>query len=76
MNIEDSGEIGEMLLKTYRSLFIKLNVAYIENNIEKISEVRDSLKGLEESWQKVFRSPEYQEFKKNRVGSIKTYSSK
>ena len=71
LNIEDSGEMGEILLRTYRGLFIKLNVAYIEDNEEKITEVRDSLMELEDVWNKVFTSPDYQDFKKNREKFLK-----
>lgn len=66
LNIDDSGEIGEILLRTYRGLFIKLNVAHIENDLDKIAEVRDSLVELEDAWEKIFQSPEYQEFKRYR----------
>lgn len=75
LNIDDSGEMGEILLRTYRSLFIKLNVAYVENDVAKIGEVRDSLKELEEAWRKVFLSPEYQNFKNNRAGFHRNYVS-
>ena len=66
LNIENSGEMGEILLRTYRKLFIKLNIANIENDIEKIVEVRNSLLELEDSWRKVFKSEEYFDFKKDR----------
>ena len=67
LNLEQSGEMGEILLKTYRSLFIKLNVAYIDNDIDQIKEVRDSLIELEDAWKKVFGSQEYQDFKRDRA---------
>lgn len=66
LNLEQSGEMGEILLRTYRGLFIKLNVAYIDNDIDQIKEVRDSLIELEDAWKKVFQSPEYQDFKRDR----------
>ena len=66
LNLEQSGDMGEILLRTYRSLFIKLNVAYIENDVDQIKEVRDSLGELEDAWKKVFQSPEYQDFKRDR----------
>ena len=66
LNLEQSGEMGEILLRTYRSLFIKLNVAYIDDDINQIKEVRDSLIELEDAWKKVFQSPEYQDFKRDR----------
>jgi len=71
LNIDDSGEMGEILLKTYKGLFIKLNVAYVENDVAKITEVRDSLTELEDSWKKIFQSPEYQKFKKSRERQLK-----
>ena len=71
LNVENSGEMGEILMRAYRGLFIKLNVAYIENDVNKITEVRDSLAELEDSWEKVFQSPEYQKFKKSRERQIK-----
>ncbi len=66
LNLEQSGDMGEILLRTYRGLFIKLNVAYIENDVDQIKEVRDSLGELEDAWKKVFQSPEYLNFKRNR----------
>ena len=66
LNIDDSGEMGEILLKAYKGLFIKLNVAYVENDVAKITEVRDSLMELEGSWKKIFQSPEYQKYKISR----------
>ena len=66
LNLEQSGEMGEILLRTYRGLFIKLNVAYLDNDIDQIREVRDSLIELEDAWKKVFQSPEYQDFKRDR----------
>ncbi|MBN1290315.1 MAG: flagellar export chaperone FliS [Candidatus Latescibacteria bacterium] len=71
LNLEDSGEIGELLLKTYRGLFTKLNLAYVEEDIVKVTDVRDSLIMLEDSWKKVFQSPEYDHFKNNREQFVK-----
>ena len=65
LNLEESGEMGEILLRAYRGLFLKLNVAHIENSVDKVVEVKDSLIELEDAWKKVFRSPEYQAFKQN-----------
>lgn len=71
LNLEQSGEMGEILLRTYRGLFLKLNVAYIDNDIDQIKEVRDSLIELEDAWKKVFQSPEYQDFKRDRAWFFK-----
>lgn len=71
LNIDNSGEMGEILLKAYKGLFIKLNVAYVEYDVTKIIEVRDSLEELGESWKKIFQSPEYQEFKLSRERQFK-----
>ena len=65
LNIEDSGEIGNILFKVYRTLFNKLNSAYILDDFKKIGEVRDSLAELESAWKKVFNSKVYEDFKKN-----------
>lgn len=71
LNIDSSGEMGEILLKAYKGLFLKLNVAYVESDVTKLIEVRDSLAELEGSWKKVFQSPEYQKFKKSRERQLK-----
>lgn len=65
LNLDDGGEMGGMLLKTYRALFIKLNVARLRDDMDSIREVRTCLAELESSWKQIFASPEYQEFKKN-----------
>lgn len=65
LDIESGGEMGAILLRAYRGLFIKLNAAHMENDPRKISEVRNSLAELEESWKLVFAGWEYQAFKKN-----------
>ena len=71
LNIDNSGEMGEILLKAYKGLFIKLNVAYVEYDVTKIIEVKNSLAELEESWKKIFQSPEYQKFKLSRERQLK-----
>ena len=65
LDIENSGEMGEILLRTYRELFNKLNTAYMVNDTRKISEVKDSLIELENAWKQVFNSEEHKRFKKN-----------
>ena len=66
LNIEDSGEIGSILFNTYKRLFFKLTAAYLQDDINRIMEVRDSLAELEETWKQVFKSEEYELFKKDR----------
>lgn len=66
LNLDEGGEIGEILLHTYRGLFTKLNIAYIDEDYGKVDEVRQSLADLEDAWKQVFNSPEYQEFKRSR----------
>ena len=66
LNIEESGEIGQFLFSAYKGLFIKLTAAHIQDDIQKITEVRDSLIELEETWKEVFKSEEYRMFKKNK----------
>jgi len=65
LNLEKGGEMGNMLLRTYRMLFSKLNAAHMRDDIVKIAEVRDSLAELKESWKQVFSGGEYKEFKEN-----------
>ena len=65
LNIEDSGEIGPILFNAYKGLFFKLTAAHLQDDIKRIVEVRDSLAELEEIWGKVFKSKEYELFKKN-----------
>ena len=43
LNLEDSGEIGEILLRTYRGLFHKLNSAHMSDDTEKIKELVKNL---------------------------------
>ena len=66
LNIEDSGEMGEILFKAYKGLFIKLNSAHIVDDTQKIREVRDSLAELEDAWKQIFKSEEYTKFKMNK----------
>jgi flagellar secretion chaperone FliS len=66
LDIDNSGEMGPVLLRAYHGLFLKLNAAYLENDIRKVEEVRNSLTELESSWKLVFAGSEYQSFKKNR----------
>lgn len=63
LNLDEGGEIGEILLHTYRRLFTKLNIAYIDDDYGKVDEVRQSLVELEDAWKQIFNSPAYQEFK-------------
>lgn len=68
LDIENSGEMGPILLHTYRALFHKLNEAHLQDNIGKAIEVRASLFELENAWRQVFASPEYQRFKRDPEG--------
>ena len=43
LNIEDSGEIGNILFKVYRTLFNKLNSAYILDDFKKIGETAKAI---------------------------------
>ena len=63
LNMEDSEEMGKILFKAYRGLFIKLNAAHIVDDTKKIKEVRDSLAELEDAWKQIFKSEEYTNFK-------------
>ena len=65
LNIENSGKMGEILLRAYRGLFNKLNAAHMMDDTQKISEVRDSLTELKNTWKQVFNSEEYIKFRKN-----------
>jgi len=66
LNLEESGEMGEMLLRMYQKLFKKLNVAHMRDDTVKIAAVKDSFEELEETWIMVFESDLYQEFKQDR----------
>ncbi|MHB9030742.1 MAG: flagellar export chaperone FliS, partial [Candidatus Latescibacterota bacterium] len=66
LDVENSGEMGTILLRAYRGLFTKLNEAHFRDDMEKAAEVRASLAELEESWKQVFASPEYHRFKQDR----------
>jgi|GEM_PF-4374475 flagellar secretion chaperone FliS len=67
LNIDDTGEIGTTLLNAYKRLFQKLNAAHMDDDTEKIKEVRDSLAELEEVWEKIFSSEDYAKFKMNKA---------
>jgi len=66
LNLEESGNMGEMLLDMYQRLFKKLNVAHMRDDREKVAEVKESLEELEETWRRVFQSAEYKKFKEDR----------
>ena len=53
LNLEDSGEVGKLLLNTYSHQFHTLHVAQMTDNIEKVSM----------AWKDVFESEEYLTFK-------------
>ena len=63
LNIENSGKMGDMLLRTYRELFNKLNTAHMTDDTQKISEVKDSLVELYDTWKQIFSIEEYKKFK-------------
>lgn len=63
LNLDEGGEMGEILYGTYQRLFTKLNAAHMADDIEKIREVRHSLVELGEAWQQVFESDEYHKLK-------------
>ncbi len=67
LNIEDTGGIGNTLLNTYKRLFQKLNAAHMNDDMVKIREVRDSMAELENVWEEIFSSEEYEKFKMNRA---------
>ena len=66
LNIEDSGKIGQILFRAYKELFIKLTAAHLQDDMQKIVEVRDSLVELEETWKEVFKGEENGMFKKDK----------
>ena len=66
LDIENSGEMGDILLRAYRGLFLKLTAAQIQHDMRAIGEVRTSLIELEDSWKQVFSGLEYQMFVENR----------
>jgi len=76
LDIDNGGEIGTILMRAYRELFLKLNAAHIENDTRKITDVRNSLAELEGSWKQVFAGSEYQAFKKNRAQFRALYAGK
>jgi len=65
LNVEDGGTMGETLLDMYQKLFKKLNVAHMRDDSRGVTEVRNSLEELEETWKRVFASDEYKRFKAN-----------
>ena len=64
LNLDESGEVGGLLLNTYSRQFHTLHVAQMTNNAEKVAEVRDSLIEIEDAWKDVFESEEYLAFKR------------
>lgn len=69
LNIEEGGDMANMLLQMYQRLFRKLNIAHMKDDRIKVAEVRDSLSELEDTWCQIFRSKEYGKFKKSREQS-------
>jgi flagellar secretion chaperone FliS len=65
LNIDTGGEMGTILLRAYRGLFLKLTAAQLQKDMKAAAEVRDSLAELEDSWKKVFSGPDYQLFRKD-----------
>ncbi len=65
LDMDNSGEMGPILFRAYQGLFLKLNTAHMQNDTQRIAEVRNSLLELEDSWKQVFASPEYQVFRNN-----------
>ncbi|MBT4482491.1 MAG: flagellar export chaperone FliS [Candidatus Latescibacteria bacterium] len=64
LNLEKGSEMGNVLLRMYLKLYNKLNIAHMQDDVEKITEVRDSLYELEETWKQVFESNECRKFKR------------
>lgn len=71
LNIEDSGEIGRLLLNTYSRQYHTLHAAHLTDDVNKIGLVRDSLIELEDAWKQVFKSEEYLNFKNQRRNANK-----
>lgn len=65
LDMNNSGEMGPILFRTYQGLFLKLNTAHMLNDMHKIAEVRNSMAELEDSWRQVFASQEYQNFRRD-----------
>jgi len=63
LNLDEGGDMGRLLFKTYKGLYIKLTVADIRNDYVLIADVRKSLGELAEAWKQVFQSDEYRLFK-------------
>jgi len=76
LNIEEGGQMGEVLLNMYQRLFKKLNTADMSDDRSHIAEVRDSLEELEDVWRQIFSSDEYRKFKENRDKSRLKYSTR
>jgi len=76
LNIEEGGQMGEVLLNMYQRLFKKLNAADMIDDRSHIAEVRDSLEELEDVWRQIFSSDEYRKFKENRDKSRLKYSTR
>ena len=66
LNIDEGGEMGELLMRTYQSFIVKLNNAQVQDDTEKISEVRNDLSKLQHVWKQVFESEDYERFKEGR----------
>ena len=66
LNLEEGGEMGNILLRMYKRLFAKLNTAHMADDVSKVAEVRDSLQELEDAWRQVFKSEEYIKMKARR----------
>jgi flagellar protein FliS len=65
LNLEDGGEVGQLLLNTYTRQFHALHMAQMTGKLEKVSAVRDSLIEIEDAWKDVFNSDDYLDFKRN-----------
>ncbi len=76
LDIENSGEMGAILLRAYRGLFLKLTAAQIQCDMRAVGEVRASLVELEDSWKKVFSGPEYRLFLESRDHARLAYAGK
>jgi len=76
LDIENSGEMGAILLRAYRGLFLKLTAAQIQHDMRAVGEVRASLVELEDSWKTIFSGPEYRLFVENRDRARLVYAGK
>ena len=66
LNLDEGGDMGQLLFRTYRSLFVKLTSAHIAGDFARIAGVRDELKELESAWKEVFDGDEYRFFKQKK----------